>query len=158
MRIEFPAEQRSRMRNVVRRAGRSEIGGILMAEQLDPGAFRIVGFSVDPTQGSAAHFVRSVEHHNEELTAFFDKTGHDYSRFNYLGEWHSHPNHHPVPSGEDIRSMQTLVNGERDIPFALLLVVRTSWWRLTGTATIFERQGFPKPIGPIANIIETKSE
>ena len=110
-----------------------------MAEQLEPGRFRLVDFSVDSQTGSAAHFVRSVEHHQAALSAFFERTGADYARFNYLGEWHSHPNHRPVPSGEDAQSMESLINSERDIPFAVLLIVRASWRRLACSATLFEQ-------------------
>jgi hypothetical protein len=38
----------------MRGAGRREIGGILMGEQVAPDHFRIVDFSVDDTTGTAA--------------------------------------------------------------------------------------------------------
>ncbi|WP_130327299.1 Mov34/MPN/PAD-1 family protein [Sphingomonas sp. BK036] len=138
MRLAMPHEFRTRLHEVVKEAGRREIGGVLMAEQIEPGSFRLVDFSVDSRSGGAAHFVRSVEHHQEALAAFFERTGSDYGRFNYLGEWHSHPNHLPVPSGEDTASMRDLVGGERDIPFAVLLIVRASRRGLMCTATLFE--------------------
>jgi len=115
-----------------------------MAEQLAPGDFRLVDFTVDSQRGSAAHFVRSVDDHQKALAHFFERTGHDYSRFNYLGEWHSHPNHQPIPSCEDIASMESLVQGERDIDFAVLLVVRKRWLGLKMSATLFDRRGQPQ--------------
>lgn len=144
--LALPREVRKRMQKAVRRAGRREIGGVLMAEQLAAGHFRLVDFSVDSQSGSAAHFVRSVEHHQDALSAFFERTGTDYERFNYLGEWHSHPNHLPVPSGEDVRSMLGLIQGERDIPFALLLIVRAGWRRLACSATLFMRGASYSPV------------
>lgn len=146
MRLDFPHSLRHRLRSAVRRAGRNEIGGVLMAEQIKPGHFRLVDFTVDGQTGSAAHFVRSVEDHQAALTTFFAQTGSDFSRFNYLGEWHSHPNHMPVPSAEDIGSMESLVHGERDIPFAVLLIVRARWSGLALSATLFERDRPPRSV------------
>jgi proteasome lid subunit RPN8/RPN11 len=143
MKLAMPRGIGTRLHQVVRTAGRQEIGGVLMAEQIEPGSFRLVDFSVDSRRGGAAHFVRSVEDHQEALQDFFDRTGADYSRFNYLGEWHSHPNHPPVPSREDEASMYDLVAGERDIPFAVLLIVRAARRALTCTATLFERGASP---------------
>ena len=117
-----------------------------MAEQLGPGHFRLVEFTVDQQIGGSAHFVRSVEEHRHALDDFFARTGSDFQRFNYLGEWHSHPNHAPVPSGEDVRSMESLVGGERNIPFALLLVVRASWSGMSISATLFRSDAPPCPV------------
>ena len=122
--ISLPNDQRARLRKCLRGAGRREIGGILMGEQVVPDHFRIVDFSVDDRTGTAAHFVRSPEHHAEALDRFFRKAGSDFKRFNYLGEWHSHPSFSVRPSHEDIMSMQGLVEGERDIDFSALVIVR----------------------------------
>ena len=144
--IELPAPLRRNLKRRVWRAGRCEIGGILMAEQIEPGRFRLAEFTVDNRRGSAAHFVRSVDEHRRALEDFFLRTRSNFSRFNYIGEWHSHPNHLPVPSAQDIRSMQSLVEGENDIPFAVLLIVRTKWLGLMLSATLFQRDGEPAPI------------
>lgn len=133
-----------RLRKVVASAGRLEIGGVLMAEQLAPGHFRLDDFTVDSRTGSKAHFVRSVEDHQMALTNYFQKTGSDFARFNYLGEWHSHPNHPPIPSGTDIRSMTSLVNGERAIPFSMLLIVKAFPRALECSATLFQRNHSPE--------------
>lgn len=147
MKVGFPSELRKRLlRNLVK-AGRREIGGVLMAEQLEPGNFMIADFSVDNITGGEAHFVRSVEHHETALQEFYRKTGADYGRFNYLGEWHSHPNHSPVPSLIDITSMEKLIYGERSIPFAVLLIVKKTWWRrIACSATLFQQDYAPEPV------------
>lgn len=126
--INLPHEQRVRLKSLLRRSGRREIGGVLMGEQLAPDHFRIVDFSVDRISGSAAHFVRSPEHHRSALDAFFARTNADYRRFNYLGEWHSHPSFPVHPSPEDVLSMADLVRGERDITFATLMIVRLRYF------------------------------
>jgi integrative and conjugative element protein (TIGR02256 family) len=104
-----------------------EIGGVLMGEQITPGHFRIVDFSVDTKSGDNSRFIRRPEHHREALDAFFAKTEADYSRFNYLGEWHSHPSYEARPSQQDVAEMRSLVEEEEGIPFSVLLIVRTRW-------------------------------
>lgn len=135
----LPRDVRKRLHKAVRKAGRREVGGVLMAEQIEPGRFHLADFSLDSQTGGAAHFVRSVADHRAALSAFFEKTGGDFGRFNYLGEWHSHPNHLPIPSPEDSRSMESLVGGEQDIPFAVLLIVQAGWRRLACSASLFEQ-------------------
>ncbi|MCB1468852.1 MAG: Mov34/MPN/PAD-1 family protein [Rhizobiaceae bacterium] len=142
--ISLPSDQRARFRTCLRQAGRREIGGILMGEQVAPDHFRIVDFSVDATSGTAAHFVRSSDHHAEALDAFFRKTDSDFSRFNYLGEWHSHPSFPVRPSQEDMMSMQSLVDGERDIEFSALMIVRLRYLIFfEAAAFMFIRQRVP---------------
>lgn len=126
--ISLPREHQARMRALLRWSWPREIGGILMGEQLAPGHFRVVDFSVDRTSGTAAHFVRSPEHHQHALDDFFERTDADYRRFNYLGEWHSHPRFSVRPSPEDVNSMTDLVHGERDITFATLMIVRLRYF------------------------------
>jgi integrative and conjugative element protein (TIGR02256 family) len=142
--ISLPSDQRARFRKCLRRARRREIGGILMGEQIAPDNFRIVEFSVDDTTGTAAHFVRSPEHHAAALEGFFQRTGSDYRRFNYLGEWHSHPSFKVRPSVEDMMSMQGLVDGERDIDFSALIIVRLRCFvLLEAAAYMFVRRSSP---------------
>jgi integrative and conjugative element protein (TIGR02256 family) len=140
MKVEFPAALRRQMHGHLARAGGREIGGLLMAEQIEPGHFRLAQFSVDERSGGAAFFERSMEDHGDALQQFYDRTGSDFARFNYLGEWHSHPNHMPEPSTTDVASMIDLVEAEQDIPFAMLLIVRKAWWkRILSSATLFRR-------------------
>lgn len=135
-----------RMRVSLERAKNREIGGILMARQIVPGCFEIVDFSVDELTGERAHFVRDPAFHNFFLDQFFDKTGHDYKHYNYIGEWHSHPRLPILPSLTDLESMEDLVNGERDIPFAVLLIVRSDTpSEFAATATFHQRGTAPTP-------------
>ncbi len=147
MQLLLPSDVRCKMRLHIARARKREIGGILMGEELGNQCFRIVNFSVDETRGSEAYFVRDSDHHDRELHAFFEKTGADYRRFNYLGEWHTHPSFDVQPSAQDIHSMQDLVDGSRGVYFAVLLIARISWlWRYQSSATLFVRHGFPTGI------------
>lgn len=147
MQVELHAEVRKRLRRALRAAGRREIGGVLMGEQIEPGSFRVVDLSIDDQTGGRAHFVRSPKSHDDALDAFFARTGNAYDRFNYLGEWHSHPRFPVTPSVQDAGSMMELVQGERSIDFAVLLIVRLDLWRkIASSCTLFRRGMSPTPV------------
>jgi len=154
MRIELALDIEPRLRKALHRAGSREIGGMLFAEQLAPARFRIIDFSLDPHSGSRTNFRRDPALHHAALTAFFDKTGRDFSRFNYLGEWHSHPSFPVQPSREDIDTMTDLVeSGRSEITFALLLIVRLRFWMwMDYSMTAFAR-GYPPHRARLANRI-----
>ena len=110
---------------------------MLFAEQLAPAHFRIVDFSLNAHSGSDVAFKRDPESHNQALDEFFCRTGNEFGRFNYLGEWHSHPSFSAHPSGEDIATMTDLVENGEDITFAVLMIVRLRfryWMECTFTA------------------------
>lgn len=147
MRVEIAPDVRATLRRALRAAGRREIGGVLMGEQIEPGHFRVVDLSIDNETGGRAHFVRSPEAHADALDAFFQRTGNEYDRFNYLGEWHSHPRFAVTPSVQDAGSMIELVHSEREIDFAVLLVVRLDWWRwIASSCTLFRRGDQPSGV------------
>jgi proteasome lid subunit RPN8/RPN11 len=124
MKLILPAELVVRLRAELRRARVREIGGVLVGEHLGDTTFQVVDLSVQRSGGSAAHFVRDVAHNNAFLSDFFARTGNDYQRFNYLGEWHSHPLFSAIPSGPDIATMQNIVEDpEVGVNFAVLLIV-----------------------------------
>lgn len=147
MQVEIADHVKGKLRGALRAAGSREIGGVLMGEQIAPGHFRVVDLSIDSQTGGRAHFVRSSEAHAEALSAFFHETGHQYDRFNYLGEWHSHPRFAVTPSTQDVASMIDLVEGEREMEFAVLLIVRLRWWRrISCSCTLFCRSANPSPV------------
>jgi len=116
-----------RLRRELRRAGRQEIGGLLMGEHLRDEMFRVVDISVQRLGGSQACFVRNPENHQVQLQRFFTRSGENYSRFNYLGEWHSHPTFDAIPSPTDVQTMQSIVSDPAvGVNFLTLLVVKLS--------------------------------
>jgi [CysO sulfur-carrier protein]-S-L-cysteine hydrolase len=146
MRIELAPDVETAIRRALRGAGRREVGGMLFAEQLAPGKFRVVDLSLDAFSGSHHAFRRDPEIHRQTLEDFFLRTGRDYRRFNYLGEWHSHPSFPVRPSGEDMDTMTDIVTGPSlAISFAVLLVVRLRFriW-LDYSLTIFARDQPPR--------------
>ena len=134
-----------RLRSELRGARRREIGGVLMGEHLQESTFRIVDLSVQRSGGSAAHFVRDPAQNQAALAAFFSRTGGDYTRFNYIGEWHSHPSFEPLPSFTDLETMQSIVDDPQvGVNFLILLIPRlTRWRRMELSATGFRRNGDP---------------
>jgi proteasome lid subunit RPN8/RPN11 len=146
MSVSLTPDIESRLRRALRQAGRREIGGMLFAEQLAPARFRLMDFSVDSSSGSHAHFRRDPAAHTAALNEFFDRTGRDFSRFNYLGEWHSHPSFSASPSLHDMETMQSLVeNPGGEISFALLLIVRLRFWLwIDHSLTAFARGYSPR--------------
>jgi integrative and conjugative element protein (TIGR02256 family) len=103
MRIELTHDIETRFRTSLRRAHDREIGGMLFAEQLQPSHFRIIDFSLDSFSGSHTAFRRDPQTHQNALDKCFQRTGRDFRRFNYLGEWHSHPSFSVQPSAQDLR-------------------------------------------------------
>ena len=141
MRIELASGLASRLRRALRAAGSREVGGIVLAEQLAPAHFRVVELSLDLYSGSHASFRRDPAVHQKAMDAFFEKTGREFNRFNYLGEWHSHPSFPVYPSRNDIDTMTDLVEHSRsEITFALLFVFRLRFWVwIDHSLTIFAR-------------------
>lgn len=128
---------------------------MLFAEQVAVSHFRIVDFSVDLYSGSHTDFHRDPHVHEQALNAFFDRTNRDFSRFNYLGEWHSHPSSSIHPSLEDVTTMTELVSDEQSpISFAVLLIVRLQFrfW-LDHSWTLFARGQPPRGIRPVIHWI-----
>jgi proteasome lid subunit RPN8/RPN11 len=117
----------------------NEIGGVMVGEHVGEDTFRIVDVSFQRQEGSIAHFIRDPSDHSEFLAEFFKTTGNDYKRFNYIGEWHSHPSFKPVPSSEDLCTMRNIVDDPLvGVNFAVLMIVRLGRWRrLEISATLF---------------------
>lgn len=145
MKVEFSADAIKRFRSALRQAGPREIGGMLFSEQLAVGHFLVVDFSVDMTSGGHASFQRDPRLHEEALTSFYEKTGKDFQRFNYLGEWHSHPSFSTLPSYEDAMTMTRMVeDSSSNIVFAVLLILRLRFWsRLEKSIMVFSRGQAP---------------
>lgn len=144
MQLLLPNDVVRKMRRHMFRAMRREIGGLMMGEEIGDQQFRIVDFSVDARSGTMARFVRDADQHDEALSSFFENTGAEYRRFNYLGEWHTHPSFDVHPSLQDIRSMQKLVDGSGGVDFAVLFIARLRWfWHFECSAHLFVRNHAP---------------
>jgi integrative and conjugative element protein (TIGR02256 family) len=145
MKILLPQPIVQRLANELRRARRREIGGLLMGEHLLGETFRIAEVSVQRSGGSSAHFIRDPAEHRAQLAEFFQRNGGDYTRFNYMGEWHSHPSFEPLPSITDLMTMQSIVDDPEVGANFLVLLILTSKRRkgMEVSATGFRRGGEP---------------
>jgi integrative and conjugative element protein (TIGR02256 family) len=144
MHLLLPSKIRSQLTKALRAAGRREIGGVLLGEFVKPGTFKIAEITIQRSGGTFCHFVREPKLHEKAIEQFFARTGRNYERFNYLGEWHSHPSFSTRPSRSDIRSMQRIVSEPSvGANFAALVIVRlTSRLELEMSACVF-RPGQP---------------
>jgi [CysO sulfur-carrier protein]-S-L-cysteine hydrolase len=125
VRLRLPSDQVQMLAAALQRAGAKEIGGQVFGEQLLPSDFRAIELTFQARPGTFARFVVDLMQVVRDAVRFFERTGHRYTRFNYIGEWHSHPNFEVRPSTTDRESMQRLV-GDPDFrgSFAILMITR----------------------------------
>lgn len=146
--LRIPLPKWNAMRVCLQTGGIREIGGWLAAEQLAPGEFELVGFTVDLDVGTHNRFASLPMTHGEQLDKILNANSDRTGRVDYLGEWHSHPTFPPVPSDIDVAAMTKMV--EKSGPsFATLLIVRLLGVAvLEATITTFQR-GLPPEQGQL---------
>lgn len=139
MQILIPSDIAHQFITAIDLGGNREVGGIMMGEHIDKDKFRIIEITVQTHGGSFASFIRFVQDITEPLRIFFNRTKHEYTRFNYLGEWHSHQNFALIPSSTDARTMHEIVmDPESNVNFVILLLVRIGpSGMLESTATLY---------------------
>ena len=143
MKIHLPINIQQKLIQTLQEARNYEIGGVLMGEHIAEAEFRIVDLTIQEQFGSVTFFTRLVTDIVKPLKRFFKRTGHNYRKFNYLGEWHSHPSFSPVPSQKDIQSMQEIIlDPDTGANFVILLIVKLKGTQeIEGTVTTFLRDG-----------------
>lgn len=147
MRLRLPPDQVGALRKALNSAGTNEIGGQIFGEQLAPSDFRATELTFQKRSGTFAKFIVNLVQAGRDAVRFFNRTQHRYARFNYIGEWHSHPSFEVRPSGTDISSMRSLV-ADSDFrgTFAVLMITRLDDDRLTCGAWLFDPQGRDKTV------------
>lgn len=147
MRVQVPPEQLAVVRAALEQAGTNETGGQLFGRQIAPSEFVVTEVTVQRRVGSFARFIVDVVQSAQDALRFFARTGHRYTVFNYLGEWHSHPSFEVVPSGTDRRSMKEIVSDPAYRgTFAILLIVRLDSSFVTCGGWLFDPAGNEEPI------------
>lgn len=138
----LPPEVVNTLLTSLRKANKREVGGILMAEHVGLNEFKVSEITVH-RRGGIASFVRRIEDALGKLNSFFYRTHHDYQRYNYLGEWHSHPLFEPMPSTKDDMSMLEIVQDKSvGANFTVLLIVKLNPnGELVGTAHTYLPDG-----------------
>lgn len=145
-------DQTAKLLEALRRAGKREIGGQLFGEQLAPSEFEVTELTVQKKRGSFARFVVDTLQAARDAVGFFSKTEHRYKRFNYVGEWHSHPSFAVHPSGWDVQTMRSVVRDQSfQGNFAVLMIARLDGSVLIAKAWVFDPQG-----GEFAVVLETE--
>ena len=147
MRIRIAPDQVEKLRSGLQRAGEREIGGQLYGEQLAPSHFRVTELTIQRRPGTVLRFVVDLVQAAQDAFRFFASTGHNYTRFNYVGEWHSHPKFRIIPSCVDETTMRDLVCAS-DFPgmFAVLMIARLEGNSIEIGAWVFDGSGGSEPI------------
>lgn len=147
MQLNLPDDCTKLLRQALRKAGPREIGGQIFGEQLAPSCFSATELTIQRQMGSFARFVVDLVQAARDALKFFDRTNHSYTRFNYIGEWHSHPSFELIPSGTDIESMKELVvDAAFEGNFAVLMIVKLEDQRLCARGWVFDRTGASQEI------------
>ncbi len=99
---------------------------MLFGEQLAEGDFRIVKATQQALGGgNTTRFNRRGFHARTEIKRLHNRYGGHATRFNYLGEWHSHPNVPAFPSVQDELTMRELLADQSGaVNFLVLAIVR----------------------------------
>jgi hypothetical protein len=141
MRLTIPPDQTARLCAALKAAGSREIGGQLFGEQRAPSDFAVTDLTIQP-RGTFARFMVDLVQAARDALAFFERTERRYTRFNYVGEWHSHPSFAVQPSTVDVAAMRQLV-GDPSFKgnFAVLMITRLDAEQLIYGAWVFDRGG-----------------
>ncbi|BCT38219.1 TPA: Mov34/MPN/PAD-1 family protein [Bacillus cereus] len=139
IKVIMPKRIEQRLEVELKKAGRNEIGGILMGEHIGENTFRICDVTVQLYDGTWIRFVRQISGvMRKSLNYFFSKNKFQYRKYNYLGEWHSHPSFSLMPSSQDIQTMWGIVNDEAvGANFAVLLIVKIESQSVHGNVTLY---------------------
>jgi integrative and conjugative element protein (TIGR02256 family) len=91
------------------RHNQTEAGGMLLGRLIDGTEDMVVDEATIPAPSDKRKrfsFFRGKDNAQRQVVAAWVKSCHTR---NYLGEWHSHPEDHPSPSGVDISNWQKIV-------------------------------------------------
>lgn len=140
--LSVPQNLTNKIEEALRRAGSRECGGILLGEHVGANHFELREITIQ-APGSLTAFIRTVGAAFKGLRDFFKRHNNEYSRFNYLGEWHSHPLFAPEPSSVDHASMRDIAcDPNVGANFVVLMVVKLDdSAKLTGSAHTYLPNG-----------------
>jgi proteasome lid subunit RPN8/RPN11 len=140
LRVTVPHDVQEVLRTALSRARTRECGGVLMGEHVGHNHFVVRSVTVQASDGFT-WFVRGVTGAVTAVRKFLAAKGNDYRRFNYLGEWHSHPSFSVVPSGKDHDTMRNMAAATPGANFLVLLIFRLDGAALVGSAHTYLPDG-----------------
>lgn len=139
--ISIPADIQDLLIKALSKSGIHECGGVLMGEHIGINHFRVSSLTVQKT-GAIVSFVRGITDAIKAIRHFHKSTNNNYQRFNYLGEWHSHPLFSVQPSSKDHHTMRELVSDLKvGANFVVLLIFRLEDNNLEGSAHTYLPDG-----------------
>jgi proteasome lid subunit RPN8/RPN11 len=123
-----------------------ETKGALFAEDLGNDTFKIDGVYLEPKPGTTT-FVKLYI--NQEYVSF-QKNYHkfrknNFSKYNYIGDWHSHPLFECLPSSYDVSEVEEDIKKSNAI-FLVQLILKVLKGRLVGNAFYYTRETSAKKI------------
>jgi hypothetical protein len=139
--ISIPFEIQQQLIQALIKSGSYECGGVLMGEHIGINHFRVSSLTVQKT-GAISSFVRGITDAIKAICLFHKSTNNNYQRFNYLGEWHSHPLFSVQPSNKDHYTMRELISDPKvGANFVVLLIFRLKDNNLEGSAHTYLPDG-----------------
>lgn len=141
LRVTVPADIQAKLHLALKKAGARECGGVLMGEHVGMNHFVVRALEIQRA-GAIASFVRSAAGAARAIKAFCLANGNDFRRFNYLGEWHTHPLFSVQPSSHDHATMRELaMDAKVGANFFVLLIFRLDGVSLEGSAHTYLPDG-----------------
>ena len=141
LRITVPPDIQAMLLVALKRAGTRECGGVLMGEHVGLNHFALRALEVQKP-GAIASFMRRVAGATRAIKEFCLSNRNDFRRFNYLGEWHTHPLFSVQPSSRDHATMRELATDAQVVAdFVVLLIFRLNGAALEGSAHTYLPDG-----------------
>lgn len=89
--------------------GSHESGGVLLGRYIKGSSDVVVDLVTTPKKNDSSTEVFFFKNKDEHQTVVNEEWQESKGTCNYLGEWHTHPQDHPMPSSTDIRTWLRLV-------------------------------------------------
>lgn len=125
MKLRIDQKTIEQWKSALSKAKEKEVGGVLFGEHVGERDFRLIEFTQQRRRGDVVSFRRKGCEAKRSLKKISAAYGNEHTRFNYLGEWHSHPNAPAVPSQRDCLTMQSLLaDPKTDANFLVLIILR----------------------------------
>ena len=99
-----------------------EAGGVLLAKQIENRSHFVISAASTPTKWdkrSRFSFVRSIKSAQPFINERWETSG---GTENYFGEWHTHPESFPTPSGID-KSLINQIIEDKSSPYSKVLLI-----------------------------------
>ena len=101
----------------------TEAGGVLLGRLIDGSENLVIDEATIPDSSdrrSRFNFFRSKNRTQQRINQAWQETN---QTRNYLGEWHTHPEDYPTPSGHDIENWKRIVSVSRFEQKALVFLI-----------------------------------